>query len=213
MINMKLLGIKEIRNFIFDTNKKKLLIGSRCTGKTSALLLNLAINSTDRNYPRKSIYVTYSINKIKRDYKILKDICNELEIFISDYREYENGILFEIEYSPIKMMVWNKGDYSLWKHADNYIDEPNSICDFNSLLDKIALETKAYPDAKIIIAGSNIGTSKNLLKLSADLSFSRHVIMLRDYYPAYMFNKLKQNMETIVFEKEIQCKFIDDKGE
>ena len=76
MLTMQLLENESIRNFIYDESPRKLLIGSRRIGKTSALLLNMFRNSTGP-LPRDSFYIvsfSKGINTIKDNLlKICKD--------------------------------------------------------------------------------------------------------------------------------------------
>ena len=88
MLTMQLLENESIRNFIYDESPRKLLIGSRGIGKTSALLLNMFRNSTGP-LPRDSFYIvsfSKGINTIKDN---LLEICKD---FNYKYIEVENRI-------------------------------------------------------------------------------------------------------------------------
>ena len=64
MLTMDLLDKEEIRNFIYDTSNKKLLIGSRRSGKTTSLLLALARNCSNKKDYRPSTFIVMKYLKV-----------------------------------------------------------------------------------------------------------------------------------------------------
>lgn len=208
MISMQLLENESIRNFIYDESPKKLLIGSRRVGKTSALLLNIFRNST-RPVPRDSVYITnYSgILTILKD-QLLK-ICNDF-----NYKDIESTELINNNYIRIKIgqsniyLTTRKGFSEVCRHIrfkDAYIDEPNSILDLDDLLDEIEARTIwSSNDSKVIIAGSSYRNGETLKDLSANINYSRHVAIIDNS----SIEELRQMMSTEVFRTEVLCEFI-----
>lgn len=208
MISMQLLENESIRNFIYDQSPKKLLIGSRRVGKTSALLLNMFRNST-RPVPRDSVYITnYSgILTILKDQ--LLEICNDF-----NYQDVEATELIRNSYIRIRIgqsniyLTTRKGFSEVCRHIkfkDAYIDEPNSILDLDGLLDEIEARTIwSLNDSKVIIAGSSYRSGKVLRDLSANINYSRHVAIIDNS----SIEELRQMMSTETFRTEVLCEFI-----
>lgn len=208
MITMQLLENESIRNFIYDESPKKLLIGSRRVGKTSALLLNMFRNST-RPVPRDSVYITnYSgILTILKDQ--LLEICNDF-----NYQDVEATELIRNSYIRIRIgqsniyLTTSKGFSEVCRHIrfkDAYIDEPNSILDLDGLLDEIEARTIwSSNDNKVIIAGSSYRNGEILRDLSANINYSRHVAIIDNS----SIEELRQIMSTETFRTEVLCEFI-----
>lgn len=208
MITMQLLENESIRNFIYDESPKKLLIGSRRVGKTSALLLNIFRNST-RPVPRDSVYITnYSgILTILKDQ--LLEICNDF-----NYQDVEVTELIRNSYIRIRIgqsniyLTTRKGFSEVCRHIrfkDAYIDEPNSLLDLDGLLDEIETRTIwSSNDSKVIIAGSSYRNGEILRDLSANINYSRHVAIIDNS----SIEELRQIMSTETFRTEVLCEFI-----
>lgn len=144
MLTMQLLENESIRNFIYDESPRKLLIGSRGIGKTSALLLNMFRNSTGP-LPRDSFYIvsfSKGINMIKDK---LLEICKD---FNYKHVEVENRIsksLIKIKIGESTIYITSAKEfmnaYRYIKFKDIYIDEPNYIADLNDLLEEVNMRT------------------------------------------------------------------------
>ena len=186
MITMQLLENESIRNFIYDESPKKLLIGSRRVGKTSALLLNIFRNST-RPVPRDSVYITnYSgILTILKDQ--LLEICNDF-----NYQDVEVTKLIRNSYIRIRIgqsniyLTTRKGFSEVCRH----IRFKETIWSSN--------------DSKVIIAGSSYRNGEILRDLSANINYSRHVAIIDNS----SIEELRQIMSTETFRTEVLCEFI-----
>ena len=209
MLTMQLLENESIRNFIYDESPRKLLIGSRGIGKTSALLLNMFRNSTGP-LPRDSFYIvsfSKGINTIKDN---LLEICKD---FNYKYIEVENRIsktLIKIKIGESTIYITSAKEfmnaYRYIKFKDIYIDEPNYIADLNNLLEEIDMRTLwTRNDHKVIVAGSSSLSGINLRDLSANINYSRHTAVLDNNR---QLEELKQIMSTERFRTEIMCEFI-----
>lgn len=209
MLTMQLLENESIRNFIYDESPRKLLIGSRRIGKTSALLLNMFRNSTGP-LPRDSFYIvsfSKGINTIKDN---LLEICKD---FNYKYIEVENRIsktLIKIKIGESTIYITSAKEfmnaYRYIRFKDIYIDEPNCIADLNNLLEEVDMRTIwTRNDHKVIVAGSSSLSGINLRDLSANINYSRHTAVLDNNK---QLEELKQIMSTERFRTEIMCEFI-----
>ena len=210
MLTMDLLDKEEIRNFIYDTSNKKLLIGSRGSGKTTSLLLALARNCSNKKDYRPSTFIVMNSIQIRSHYETLKTICNELGINLTALRMIANNEgMCEIEGNKVKFVTSSKfNSLKGYKYKDTYIDEPNLITDLNGVLDNVFYRTCSYNNPKLLIAGSSTVQGEKLKNLSADTSYSRHVINIEKYITNGQLEELKNMMTTEQFATEIQCKFV-----
>ena len=82
------------------------------------------------------------------------------------------------------------------------------ITDLNDVLDNTFYRTCSYNNPKLLIAGSSTVQGEKLKNLSADTSYSRHVINIEKYITNKQLEELKDIMTTEQFATEIQCKFV-----
>ena len=148
--------------------------------------------------------------QIRSHYETLKTICNELGINLTALRMTANNEgICEIEGNKIKFVTSSKfNSLKGYKYKDTYIDEPNLITDLNDVLDNAFYRTCSYTNPKLLIAGSSILQGEKLKNLSADTSYSRHVINIEKYITNGQLEELKNMMTTEQFATEIQCKFV-----
>lgn len=144
MLTMQLLENESIRNFIYDESPRKLLIGSRGIGKTSALLLNLFRNST-RELPRDSFYIVPFSRGIEIIKKGLLEICENFNYKHIKVESQNSKALIKIKIGNSSTYITSAKEfmntYRYRRFKDIYIDEPNSIIDLNNLLEEIDMRT------------------------------------------------------------------------
>ena len=131
-----------------------------------------------------------------------KDFLNKKRKYLT---EATNPKQKDEEYiHKIKDLLLRKG----YKYKDTYIDEPNLITDLDDVLDNMFYRTCSYNNPKLLIAGSSTVQGEKLKNLSADTSYSRHVINIEKYTTNKQLEELKNMMTTEQFATEIQCKFV-----
>ena len=148
--------------------------------------------------------------QIRSHYETLKTICNELGIDLTALKMIANNEgICEIEGNKIKFVTSSRfNSLKGYKYKDTYIDEPNLITDLNDVLDNTFYRTCSYNNPKLLIAGSSTVQGEKLKNLSADTSYSRHVINIEKYTTNKQLEELKNMMTTEQFATEIQCKFV-----
>lgn len=209
MLTMQLLENESIRNFIYDESPRKLLIGSRGIGKTSALLLDLFRNSTGE-LPRDSFYIVPFSRGIEIIKKGLLEICENFNYKHIKVESQNSKALIKIKIGNSSTYITSAKEfmntYRYRRFKDIYIDEPNSIADLDNLLEEIDMRTLwTRNDYKIIIAGSSSLSSANLRNLSANINYNRHIAIINNNR---QLEALRQVMSTECFRTEVLCEFI-----
>lgn len=128
MNSIELLNNTELRNFIYDDSNRKVLIGSRMVGKTTALCYNILKNSI--SIPRDSVLITGYSAGVTAMKDTLMNLCNNFDISVQCTKMLgEHVYRINIEQSNVYIMAWNTflTSYRHLRVRDIYIDEPNAI--------------------------------------------------------------------------------------
>lgn len=193
---LDLMNTEGIRNFIYDNSKRKVLIGSRRIGKTTALLLDIHRQS----YNNKRMFFFTKINSTNRYiYEDIKNICEcfdtDIELICKNtfYKiKINNSVLYIGTFEALNRMFDN--------HDDIYIDEPDSFWDNRNIVKIIRRH-----ENRIVIAGSKHGDTSLMKEISADITISRHVAINMD-----MAIELKDILSYKAIRNEILCDFWSD---
>lgn len=139
-----ILNIDNLRDFIYNNSNKKVLIGSRGVGKTSALLINMFRNSIKEEGARDAIYISGYSTSIKAAKELFIKICNDFNITdIEVYNMNPNCYRITVMGRSTLYFATEKALDTVLRHIrlkDAYIDEPNSL-DIDNLLDNINYRT------------------------------------------------------------------------
>lgn len=190
MNSIELLNNKDLRNFIYDDSNRKVLIGSRRIGKTSALCYNIIKNSI--GLPRDSVFISGYNASVQCMKDALMNLSSKFDIQV-ECNKISGGHIYRvtIEQSNIYLMTWCafRTSYRHLRVKDVYIDEPIAITSLNlsELLTEVTYRTTwTNNDSKLIIAGSfSAGAAGILDDISSNTSFSRHIAK-GEYSPEFL---------------------------
>lgn len=205
MNSIELLNNKDLRNFIYDDSNRKVLIGSRRVGKTSALCYNIIKNSI--SLPRDGVFISGYSTGVESMKETLMNLSSKFDLQI-ECNKISGGRIYRItiEQSNIYLMTWSafRTSYRHLRVKDIYIDEPNALTvNLRELLTEVEYRTTwTNNDSKLIIAGSFASGPAMLDSISSNTSFSRHVAK-GNYSP-----ELQMQMSPESFRTEILCENI-----
>lgn len=205
MNSIELLNNTELRNFIYDDSNRKVLIGSRMVGKTTALCYNILKNSI--SIPRDSVLITGYSAGVTAIKDTLMNLCNNFDISVQCTKMLgEHVYRINIEQSNVYIMAWNTflTSYRHLRVRDIYIDEPNAItASLDDILTEVDYRTLwANNNSKLIIAGSSSCGSNKLRDISSNITFSRHVAI------GHITPELQLQIRPESFRTEMLCEFI-----
>lgn len=128
MNSIELLNNKDLRNFIYDDSNRKVLIGSRRVGKTSALCYNIIKNSI--SLPRDGVFISGYSTGVESMKETLMNLSSKFDLQI-ECNKISGGRIYRItiEQSNIYLMTWSafRTSYRHLRVKDIYIDEPNAL--------------------------------------------------------------------------------------
>ena len=198
-----------LRKFIDDKSENKVLIGSRCVGKTTALAFNAIMNATENKNTKSIVVSNYPSYLIDRIVDICKYLNKGAQVICN-----KSSYTITINKSVIIIMNWQKY-YSNRERANYiYIDEPNLSPVNMSMRDIINIATRItmYEEKKqIVIVGSNSKSSKfnDIVKIE-DFEFSRFTASNLDFENKQLksyFDSIKARGAEAI-RSEIFCEFI-----
>lgn len=139
-----ILNIDNLRDFIYDNSNKKVLIGSRRVGKTSALLVNMFRNSIKERGARDAIYISGYPASIRNAKDMFIEICNDFNITdIIVNQMTPDCFRVQVMGRSTLYFATDKSLDTILRHVrlkDSYIDEPNYL-NIDNLLDNISYRT------------------------------------------------------------------------